>query len=51
MAGAIVTEEVANPIDGPGYWVAWLVLVDGGEDLGSLAIPAHTNKQTNTKKK
>lgn len=39
VVGTIMTEEVADPVDGSGHRVAWLVFVNGGEKVCLLAVP------------
>lgn len=39
VAGAVVPENVADPVHSPAHRVARLVLVDGGQKLGLLAVP------------
>lgn len=39
MAGAAVTEDVVDPVHSPGHRVAWLVFVNGGQELSLLPVP------------
>lgn len=39
VVGTLVTEDVADPVDGPGHRVAWLVFVNVGEKTCLLAVP------------
>lgn len=39
VVGTVVTEDVADPVNGPGHGVAWLVLVNVGENTCLLAVP------------
>lgn len=39
VVGTVVTEDVADPVDGPGHRVAWLVFVNVGEKTCLLAVP------------
>lgn len=39
MVGTVVTEDVADPVDGPAHRVAWLVFVNVGEKTCLLAVP------------
>lgn len=39
VVGTVVTEDVVDPVDGPGNRVAWLVFVNVGQTLCLLAVP------------
>lgn len=39
VTGAVVPQNVADPVYSPAHRVARLVLVDGGQTLGLLAVP------------
>lgn len=39
VVGTVVTQDVADPVDGPGHWMAWLVFVNVGKSLCLLAVP------------
>lgn len=39
VAGAVVTQDVVDPVHSPAHRVARLVLVDGGQALSLLAVP------------
>lgn len=51
VIGTMVTEDVADPIDGPGHRVAWLVFVNVGEQTCLLAVPRYGKTEVGYKEK
>lgn len=54
VAGAIVAEDIVDPIDCSGHWVAWLVFVNVGKKTRLLAVSGceemdYVVKQVDTK--